>query len=52
MKDVTPFYASQWLTHTHKQRVDSEWWNETLAPYRSHKVSREKTEDDFLRGKI
>lgn len=48
IKDVTRRYAPQWMTVTRKLRVDSEWWNETMAPFAPAKTAREKEEDEDL----
>ncbi|XP_053151985.1 DNA repair protein complementing XP-C cells isoform X3 [Hemicordylus capensis] len=49
VKDVTQRYDSAWMTSTRKCRVDAQWWEDTLEPYRSPFVEREKKEDvEFL----
>ena len=35
VKDVTNRYASSWMSKTRKLRIDTEWWEDTLHPYRS-----------------
>ena len=35
VKDVTNRYASSWMSKTRKLRIDTEWWEDTLYPYRS-----------------
>ncbi|KAM6162357.1 DNA repair protein complementing XP-C cells isoform 1-T2 [Erethizon dorsatum] len=45
VRDVTQRYDPAWMTATRKCRVDAEWWDETLRPYRSPFVEREKQED-------
>uniref|UniRef100_A0A8C2VRR7 p125 n=2 Tax=Chinchilla lanigera TaxID=34839 RepID=A0A8C2VRR7_CHILA len=45
VRDVTQRYDPAWMTATRKCRVDAEWWDETLRPYRSPFVEREKKED-------
>lgn len=35
VKDVTNRYASSWMSKTRKLRIDTEWWEGTLHPYRS-----------------
>lgn len=37
VKDVTERYASDWLSKTKKFRIDAEWWEETLLPYKTRK---------------
>ncbi|XP_048212285.1 DNA repair protein complementing XP-C cells [Perognathus longimembris pacificus] len=44
-RDVTQRYDPAWMTATRKCRIDAEWWAETLRPYRSPFVEREKKED-------
>ncbi|KAJ6668285.1 hypothetical protein lerEdw1_015662 [Lerista edwardsae] len=49
VKDVTQRYDPAWMTLTRKRRVDAQWWEDTLAPYRSPFVKREeKEEKEFL----
>nr|XP_028575074.1 DNA repair protein complementing XP-C cells isoform X2 [Podarcis muralis] len=49
VKDVTQRYDPAWMTSTRKCRVDAEWWEDTLEPYRSPFVEREKKEErEFL----
>ncbi|XP_060095641.1 DNA repair protein complementing XP-C cells isoform X2 [Heteronotia binoei] len=49
VKDVTQRYDRAWMTSTRKSRVDAQWWNDTLEPYRSPFVEREKKEEkEFL----
>ncbi|KAJ7316932.1 hypothetical protein JRQ81_003094 [Phrynocephalus forsythii] len=49
VKDVTPRYDLAWMTLTRKCRVDAQWWEDTLEPYRSPFVERDKKEDqEFL----
>ncbi|XP_033615413.1 DNA repair protein complementing XP-C cells isoform X2 [Fukomys damarensis] len=45
VRDVTQRYDPAWMTATRKCRVDAEWWDETLRPYQSPFVEREKKED-------
>ena len=35
IKDVTNRYASSWMSKTRKLRIDDDWWEETLRPYKS-----------------
>ena len=35
VKDVTNRYASSWMSKTRKLRIDSDWWEDTLQPYKS-----------------
>ncbi|KAL8212610.1 UNVERIFIED_CONTAM: hypothetical protein K2H54_053132, partial [Gekko kuhli] len=49
VKDITRRYDPAWMTSTRKSRVDPQWWNDTLEPYRSPFVEREKKEEkEFL----
>ncbi|XP_027678248.2 DNA repair protein complementing XP-C cells isoform X2 [Chelonia mydas] len=49
VKDVTQRYDPAWMTSTRKCRVDPQWWEDTLEPYRSPFVEREKKEErEFL----
>ncbi|XP_067400430.1 DNA repair protein complementing XP-C cells isoform X1 [Emydura macquarii macquarii] len=49
VKDVTQRYDPAWMTSTRKYRVDPQWWEDTLEPYRSRSVEREKKEErEFL----
>ncbi|XP_012664703.1 DNA repair protein complementing XP-C cells [Otolemur garnettii] len=45
VRDVTQRYDPDWMTATRKLRVDAEWWAETLRPYQSPFMEREKKED-------
>lgn len=45
VRDITQRYDPAWMTATRKCRVDAEWWAETLRPYQSPPVEREKKED-------
>ncbi|KAG8128084.1 hypothetical protein E2320_014981 [Naja naja] len=49
VKDVTQRYDPGWMTATRKCRVDAQWWEETLEPYKSSFVERDaKEEKEFL----
>ncbi|KAM8758728.1 DNA repair protein complementing XP-C cells isoform 1-T1 [Rhynchonycteris naso] len=45
VRDVTQRYDPAWMTATRKCRIDAKWWAETLRPYQSPFVEREKKED-------
>nr|XP_056710050.1 DNA repair protein complementing XP-C cells [Euleptes europaea] len=45
VKDVTQRYDPAWMTSTRKSRVDAQWWEDTLEPYRSPFVEREEKEE-------
>ncbi|XP_015441295.1 DNA repair protein complementing XP-C cells isoform X3 [Pteropus alecto] len=51
VRDVTQRYDPAWMTATRKCRVDAKWWAETLRPYQSPLVEREKKEDlEMVKG--
>ncbi|KAM4651077.1 DNA repair protein complementing XP-C cells [Discoglossus pictus] len=52
VKDVTRRYDPDWMTGTRKRRVDPEWWEETLAPYRSLNIDQDETEDLEFEAKL
>ncbi|XP_004702426.1 DNA repair protein complementing XP-C cells [Echinops telfairi] len=45
VRDVTQRYDPAWMTVTRKGRVESTWWADTLRPYQSPLVDREKKEE-------
>jgi hypothetical protein len=51
-KDLTRRYSSKWLTLTIKQRVENDWWMETLEPFKGKQTARDREEDDFLDEQI
>ncbi|XP_044776933.1 DNA repair protein complementing XP-C cells isoform X2 [Neomonachus schauinslandi] len=51
VRDVTQRYDPDWMTVTRKCRVDAKWWAETLRPYQSPLVEREKKEDSEFQAK-
>ncbi|XP_011278525.1 DNA repair protein complementing XP-C cells isoform X2 [Felis catus] len=51
VRDVTQRYDPAWMTTTRKCRVDAKWWAETLRPYQSPLVEREKKEDSEFQEK-
>uniref|UniRef100_A0A452RRG2 p125 n=1 Tax=Ursus americanus TaxID=9643 RepID=A0A452RRG2_URSAM len=51
VRDVTQRYDPAWMTVTRKCRVDAKWWAETLRPYQSPLVEREKKEDSEFQAK-
>ncbi|XP_077619857.1 DNA repair protein complementing XP-C cells isoform X2 [Crocuta crocuta] len=51
IRDVTQRYDPAWMTTTRKCRIDAKWWAETLRPYRSPLVEREKKEDSEFQAK-
>ena len=40
--DVTPRYASDWCSRVYKQRLDREWWTESLRLLNLQAVKRKK----------
>ncbi|XP_062441712.1 DNA repair protein complementing XP-C cells isoform X2 [Rhea pennata] len=52
VKDVTRRYDPVWMTATRKSRVDSEWWEDTLQPYKSPFVERDKKEEREFQVKL
>ncbi|KAK7102070.1 DNA repair protein complementing XP-C cells homolog isoform X2 [Littorina saxatilis] len=52
VKDITARYAPQWLTHTRKQRVDSEWWRESLEPFGTSNEARDDQENKSIKAHL
>ncbi|KFP86605.1 DNA repair protein complementing XP-C cells, partial [Acanthisitta chloris] len=52
VRDVTQRYDPVWMTATRKSRVDPEWWEETLQPYTSPCVERDKKEENEFQVKL
>ncbi|OXB82984.1 UNVERIFIED_CONTAM: hypothetical protein H355_001327 [Colinus virginianus] len=52
VKDVTQRYDPVWMTRTRKNRVDPEWWEDTLQPYRSPFVDRDEKEEKEFQLKL
>ena len=50
VKDITAKYTPQWLSHTRKRRVDSDWWRESLEPYASANVELDDQENQAIKG--
>lgn len=48
VKDVTRRYCPHWMTVTRKQRVDENWWAESLNPWKEKDSAISKAEDDLL----
>lgn len=46
VRDVTQRYDPVWMTATRKSRVDPEWWEDTLQPYKSPHVERDEKEEN------
>lgn len=52
VKDVTQRYDPVWMTITRKKRVDPEWWEDTLQPYKSPFADRDKKEETEVNDKL
>uniref|UniRef100_A0A803WCZ3 XPC complex subunit, DNA damage recognition and repair factor n=1 Tax=Ficedula albicollis TaxID=59894 RepID=A0A803WCZ3_FICAL len=52
VRDVTQRYDPVWMTSTRKSRVDPEWWEETLQPYQSPYVERDRKEENEFQLKL
>ncbi|CAC5365888.1 XPC [Mytilus coruscus] len=52
IKDLTPRYASKWLTETRKLRIKDDWLQETLAPYKSPDVDIHSKEDNDIQARL
>ncbi|KFQ17267.1 DNA repair protein complementing XP-C cells, partial [Merops nubicus] len=52
VRDVTQRYDPLWMTATRKSRVDPEWWGDTLQPYRSPCVERDRKEENEFQVKL
>ncbi|XP_014668449.1 PREDICTED: DNA repair protein complementing XP-C cells homolog [Priapulus caudatus] len=44
-KDLTPRYASDWMTNARRFRTDGDWWADTLATRQCQDLLRDKEED-------
>ncbi|XP_068109166.1 DNA repair protein complementing XP-C cells isoform X2 [Hyperolius riggenbachi] len=52
VKDVTRRYDPEFMTGSRKRRVDQEWWEETLMPYKNTDMEREDREDAEFEAKL
>ncbi|XP_030314372.1 DNA repair protein complementing XP-C cells [Calypte anna] len=52
VRDVTQRYDPMWMTATRKSRVDPEWWEDTLLPYKSPFVERDIKEENEFQVKL
>ncbi|XP_064154495.1 DNA repair protein complementing XP-C cells [Anguilla rostrata] len=52
LKDLSSRYDPTWMTSSRKRRVEPEWWEETLCPFRSPASQRERQEDQELQAKL
>ncbi|XP_043488773.1 DNA repair protein complementing XP-C cells homolog [Polistes fuscatus] len=48
MRDVTRRYCPHWLTVTRKQRIDENWFSDTLHPWKEKKSAISEAEDKLL----
>ncbi|KAI4492247.1 hypothetical protein M0802_009937 [Mischocyttarus mexicanus] len=51
LRDVTRRYCPHWLTVTRKQRIDENWFSDTLHPWKEKKSAISETEDKLLERK-
>lgn len=52
VKDVTNRYASSFMSKTRKLRIDFDWWEDTLLPYKSKNKKMDKMEDSHLEDQL
>lgn len=52
VRDVTPRYASDWCSWVYKQRLDREWWAESLRPFEPLNREEKEDEDDDITGML
>ena len=50
VKDVTPRYAKQWLSHTRKTRINEDWMTETMMYFDKATFQENRLEDDEIKG--
>ena len=50
LKDVTKRYASEWLIHNRKLRIDEEWWTFTLNNYKTYDIEGDDRENILIHG--
>ena len=48
VRDVTERYACNWMTTTAKQRINPDWWKQTLRPYTGPASKQDKEESALL----
>ncbi|XP_015175417.1 PREDICTED: DNA repair protein complementing XP-C cells homolog [Polistes dominula] len=51
LRDVTRRYCPHWLTVTRKQRIDENWFKDTLHPWKEKKSAISEAEDKLLEQK-
>lgn len=49
LKDLGKKYDPTWMTSSRKRRVDEDWWEETLEPFRGPEDERDIKEDKEVR---
>ncbi|KFQ37793.1 DNA repair protein complementing XP-C cells, partial [Mesitornis unicolor] len=52
VRDVTRRYDPVWMTATRKNRVEPQWWEDTLQPYHSPCVERDEKEENEFQVKL
>ena len=52
VRDVTPRYASDWCSRVYKQRLDREWWTESLRPFEPSSREEKEDEDEGITGML
>ena len=52
VRDVTPRYVSDWCTRVYKQRLDRDWWAESLRPFELSEIEARKREDEDIIGEF
>jgi len=51
VKDITIKYSSTWATSLRRLRLDDQWWNEVLTPYKPpSSCARNVSEDRVING--
>jgi len=53
VKDITAKYSANWATSLKRSRLDEEWWNEVLEPFKpSPSCARNRLEDQLIHGNL
>lgn len=52
LKELSCRYDPTWLTSSRRQRIDSEWWEETMELYKSPNAERGRKEDQEMQAKL
>jgi len=51
VKDLTAKYSARWATSWKRLRLDEQWWNEVLEPFKpSASCVKNVSEDQLIRG--